>query len=164
VRLITSTAARVARHTDHQINDRILRQTEASIAYYREHPQQIPRRLAELDQEWAIERALETGSSGLTLLGLVLAIGVSRKWLLLSLAVQGFFMQHAIQGWCPPLPALRRLGVRTADEINQERHALWDFQHSRPIRGGGQARRSPRATPTGDGHGERRRRADLERH
>lgn len=36
----------------------------------------------------------------------------------------GFLFQHAIQGWCPPLPILRRLGFRTAEEINQERYAL----------------------------------------
>jgi hypothetical protein len=38
--------------------------------------------------------------------------------------VTGFLLQHAIQGWCPPVPILRRLGFRTADEINRERYAL----------------------------------------
>ncbi len=38
--------------------------------------------------------------------------------------VTGFLFQHAIQGWCPPLPVLRRRGFRTAEEINQERYAL----------------------------------------
>jgi hypothetical protein len=33
-------------------------------------------------------------------------------------------LQHAVQGWCPPIPILRRLGFRTADEINRERYAL----------------------------------------
>jgi hypothetical protein len=33
-------------------------------------------------------------------------------------------MQHALQGWCPPLPLLRRLGVRTQQEIERERYAL----------------------------------------
>ena len=47
-----------------------------------------------------------------------------RRWFLLPGAVAGFLLQHAVQGWCPPLPVLRRLGVRTADEINQERFAL----------------------------------------
>jgi hypothetical protein len=95
-----------------------------SIAYFAQNPDQIDRRLRELDAEWDIERVLETGSSTLTLTGLVLGIASSRKWLLLSLAVQGFFMQHALQGWCPPLPVFRSLGIRTADEINRERYAL----------------------------------------
>jgi hypothetical protein len=29
-----------------------------------------------------------------------------------------------VQGWCPPLPVFRRLGIRTASEIDYERYAL----------------------------------------
>jgi len=29
-----------------------------------------------------------------------------------------------LQGWCPPLPVLRRLGFRTAFEIDYDRYAL----------------------------------------
>jgi len=42
----------------------------------------------------------------------------------LPFLVSAFLLQHAIQGWCPPVPILRRLGFRTADEINRERYAL----------------------------------------
>jgi hypothetical protein len=35
-----------------------------------------------------------------------------------------FFGQHALQGWCLPVPLLRRLGVRTQREIERERFAL----------------------------------------
>ncbi len=38
--------------------------------------------------------------------------------------VTGFFFQHALQGWCPPLPILRRMGFRTSADINEERNAL----------------------------------------
>jgi hypothetical protein len=38
--------------------------------------------------------------------------------------VTAFLFQHAVQGWCPPVPILRRLGFRTVTEIEQERHAL----------------------------------------
>jgi hypothetical protein len=38
--------------------------------------------------------------------------------------VTAFLFQHAVQGWCPPLPILRRLGFRTASEIDTERYAL----------------------------------------
>jgi hypothetical protein len=122
--MIATTAERVAGQTAADVNERIRRQTAASVAYFAEHRDQIDRRLAELDREWDIERALETGSSALTLTGLLLGVTRGRKWLLLPLAVQGFFMQHALQGWCPPLPLFRRLSIRTADEINQERYAL----------------------------------------
>jgi hypothetical protein len=122
--MIAKSAHRVNEQTSDQSNDRIRKQIEASIAWHARHPEQIDRRLRQLDQEWDIERVLETGSSALTLTGLILGITRKRRWLLLSLAVQGFFMQHALQGWCPPLPLFRSLGIRTADEINQERYAL----------------------------------------
>jgi hypothetical protein len=35
-----------------------------------------------------------------------------------------FLVQHAVQGWCPPLVVLRRRGVRTRREIEEERYAL----------------------------------------
>ena len=54
----------------------------------------------------------------------MLAATEDRRWLALPAIVTGFLFQHAFQGWYPPLPILRRLGFRTADEINQERHAL----------------------------------------
>ena len=122
--MIATTADRVTSQTAPASNELIRRQTERNIGFYAQHPERIDARLAELDREWDIERCLETGSSALTLSGLLLGIARSRKWLLLSLGVQGFFMQHALQGWCPPLPLFRRLGIRTADEINQERYAL----------------------------------------
>jgi hypothetical protein len=139
--MVAITADRVPGQTDEHVNQRIRRQTQMNIDYFAHHPGEIDRRLRELDAEWDIERALETGSSALTLTGLAMSVAVDRKWLLLSLAVQGFFMQHALQGWCPPLPLLRRIGVRTADEINAERYALkalrGDFDQLRARRGGG---------------------------
>ena len=38
--------------------------------------------------------------------------------------VGAFLLQHAIQGWCPPIPILRYLSFRTAGEIDNERQAL----------------------------------------
>jgi hypothetical protein len=131
--MISQAASRVSSHTDRSINERIHLQTHRNLAYYEGRPAEIEQRLQELDREWDVERTLETGSSTLTLTGLLLGVARSRKWLLLSLAVQGFFMQHALQGWCPPLPVLRRLGFRTQYEIEQERYALkalrGDFGH-----------------------------------
>lgn len=31
---------------------------------------------------------------------------------------------HSLQGWCPPLPIIRRMGIRTAEEITKEKDAL----------------------------------------
>ena len=123
--MVATTVDRVRMSTSDEVNERIRRQTDANVARFAALGREaIDRRLRELDREWDIERVLETGSSALTLTGLLLGIAVNRKWLLLSLVVQGFFMQHALQGWCPPLPLFRRLGVRTQPEIERERHAL----------------------------------------
>jgi len=123
--MFPSTLERVASNTASDINERIRRQTEDNIrSYAAAGPAAIDRRLAELDQEWDIERYVETMAPSFTLFGLFLGATVSRKWLLLPALVQAFFLQHALQGWCPPIPFLRRLGIRTMTEIDQERYAL----------------------------------------
>jgi hypothetical protein len=123
--MLATTADRVEQNTCEESNERIRRQTEASVLRHSAAgPNAIERRLAELDEEWDIERCVETMAPSFTLLGLFLGVTVSRRWLLLPIVVQTFFLQHALQGWCPPIPVLRRLGVRTMDEINQERYAL----------------------------------------
>lgn len=123
--MLPPTAHRVSQNTDPDVNERIRRVTESNIEYYGSlGPAGIERRLRELDAEWDVERCLETMAPSFSLAGLFLGMTVSRKWLLLPLAVQAFFLQHALQGWCPPLVLLRRLGVRTATEINHERYML----------------------------------------
>ncbi len=84
----------------------------------------IPQRLVELDEEWDIERAIEANAAALALSGVALALLHDRRWLALPALVTGFLLQHAVQGWCPPVPILRALGFRTADEINAEHMAL----------------------------------------
>lgn len=58
------------------------------------------------------------------LIGLALGIIVSKWWFIFPTVVLLFFLQHAIQGWCPPLPIFRKLGYRTKEEINKEKYAL----------------------------------------
>ena len=130
--MIADSATRVKEHTSPETNEVLQQQARVTVAYYAAHPDQIGRRLGELDREWDIERALAMNSSALSLFGLGMTVLRGRRWLLLPLVVQGFFVQHAIEGWCPPLPLLRRLGLRTQFEIEQERYALkalrGDFQ------------------------------------
>lgn len=121
---LPASVSRVPAHTAEHINRDIRRQTLGSIAHYVANPAAIDRRLQELDQEWDIERVLETNASSLALIGLGLGIFVDKRWLLLPMAVGGFLLQHGLQGWCPPLPILRRLGFRTRHEIDVEKYAL----------------------------------------
>jgi hypothetical protein len=94
------------------------------VSYYAERPHLIEDRLRELDREWDIERILEMNAAALSFLGVLLGARKSPRWLLLPGVVGGFLLQHAIQGWCPPVPVLRRLGVRTAREIHREKYAM----------------------------------------
>lgn len=126
---------RVPSHTAEHVNRQIQERTHASVARCAAAgPRAIDRRLHELDAEWDIERWVEAVAPSLTLFGMALGLssGRSRAWLALPVVVQGFMLQHALQGWCPPVPVLRRLGVRTVEEIDEERYALMairgDFQ------------------------------------
>lgn len=124
--MIESSAGRVPSNTAQDVNAGIKKSFRASVAYFSEHPLAIPNRLRELDREWDIERAFAVTSSGLSLLGLAAGLTGRRRGFLLSFVVQGFYMQHTLQGWCPPLPVLRRMGFRTSSEIERERCALKD--------------------------------------
>jgi hypothetical protein len=119
-----STKDRVPAHTSQHINERLQRDIASRVHYYAAHPDQIQSRLIELDQEWDIERAIEANASVIAFSGVALAARGDRRWLLLPALVTGFLFQHAVQGWCPPVPILRRLGFRTVYEIEQERQAL----------------------------------------
>lgn len=119
-----TTRSRVPTHSPHEANERIRRQIAANIQYFAAHKDDIALRLRELDREWDIERAIEANASALALTGIVLAAGADRRWLVLPGVVAGFLLQHALQGWCPPVPVLRKLGFRTSYEIEEERRAL----------------------------------------
>ncbi|HEX2972531.1 MAG TPA: hypothetical protein VHP11_09360 [Tepidisphaeraceae bacterium] len=121
---LPSTSDRVALHTNPQINEEIARQTEARVTYFSSHPEEIDRRLSELDVEWDIERALETNAASIALFGSFMGLLAGRKWFILPTVVSGFLLQHALQGWCPPVGLFRRMGIRTSREIENERAAL----------------------------------------
>lgn len=135
--MIPDTASRVSEMTAETVNAMIQRQTEERVSQYASAgPEAIERRLQELDREWDIERALEANAAGVTLASVVLGVFENRKWFLFPGVIAAFLLQHAIQGWCPPLPLLRRLGFRTETEINRERCALkalrGDFREVEP--------------------------------
>lgn len=119
------TSRRVEMRTRPEVNEAILEQTDQTLLRLQSAPErEIAERLQALDQEWDVERALQTNAPVLCLLGLALGATVDKRFLLLPAAVFAFFGQHALQGWCPPIPVFRRLGVRTLREIERERYAL----------------------------------------
>lgn len=128
---------RVRESTSHEVNEEIERQIVDRIREYSGRSRaEISERIDELEREWDIERILQTNASVLALSGLTLGLTHSRKWFVLPGLVLPFLLQHAVQGWCPPLPVFRRLGIRTRREIDLEKYALkylrGDFDVSEP--------------------------------
>jgi hypothetical protein len=121
--MLPATAERVQINTDCDVNRRIRKRTDSNVEQFASR-NDVDRRLAELDQEWDVERTIEANASSIMLAGLGLGAFVNRRFYLLPAAVAGFLLQHAIQGWCPPIPILGRLGFRTQTEIEEERYAL----------------------------------------
>ncbi|CAA9891692.1 conserved hypothetical protein [Candidatus Methylobacter favarea] len=121
----SSSLDRVRRSTAAHVNEEIDYQTDANIQRYKgKSKSEILERINMLDKEWDVERVLEVNASTLALTGLALGLTTNRKWFLLPAIVLPFLLQHGLQGWCPPLPILRRLGVRTRGEIDREKYAL----------------------------------------
>ena len=116
---------RVRVHSDADHNRRVDRQTRQCLERFAEADREaIGRHLDALDREWDVERYLQMNAGLVSLSGVLAGAMVNRRLLVLPAAVFGVFLQHAVQGWCPPLPVFRRMGVRTRREINREKYAL----------------------------------------
>ena len=124
---------RVRRHTPAEINRHIDAEIDTTLQRYTGASRELlSQRIDELDREWDIERVLETNAASVSLLSLVLSRTHNRKWMWLTTGVAAFLLEHALQGWCPPVSLFRRLGIRTQGEIDREKYALkvlrGDFQ------------------------------------
>jgi hypothetical protein len=116
---------RVRANTAVEVNWRIDQRIEENVRLYSDKPpEEIARRIWELEREWDIERILETMAASFSLTGIALSVMADRRWILLPALVLSFLLLHDLQGWCPPVPILRRLGVRTREEIDRELYAL----------------------------------------
>jgi hypothetical protein len=116
---------RVRRYTAPEVLRRIEERIERNVAYYSSQPDEvIAQRIEELQREWSISRCLQANVATVGLLGSVWGLLRARKWALLPLTGFSFFLFHGLRGWDPPLPLLRRLGVRTRSEIDREIYAL----------------------------------------
>jgi hypothetical protein len=80
----------------------------------------MQQRLTALDHEWDIERAIEANAATVALIGVLLGAFVNVWFLLLPAAVCTFLLQHALQGWCPPVPILRRLGFARNESYSKK--------------------------------------------
>lgn len=97
---------------------------EQNLAYFAAHKDEVDVRLHELDREPTIEALLTGGACTATLGGLFLGLFRGRLWLLLPAAAQVLALEHLRRGSCAPARFLRALGVRSRDEVEEERFAL----------------------------------------
>lgn len=116
---------RVREHSPATLNDRIDRATQRRVLRAGgESKAALSRRIEQLDAEWDMERVLETNASAIALSGVLLGLLVNRKFFIVPCIVLPFLLQHATQGWCPPIPFFRSRGVRTRKEIDTEKAAV----------------------------------------
>lgn len=116
---------RVRSSTSSSLNQKIDQEIKDNVVHYAaQGDTEIKSRIQELDRKWDIERTLELNAGIIALTGAVLALTVNKKWAILPAVVTTFLIQHAVQGWCPPLPLFRRLGIKTRPEMDREKYAL----------------------------------------
>ncbi len=122
---------RVRRHTAAAPNERIEALTRFQVEdTVRQGRDAIVRRLAELEHEWDIDRVLMLNFAVVGGAGFL--AGARRRafarglngWQIFTTVQLGFLAWHAIVGWCPPSSVFRRMGFRSAREIETERRAL----------------------------------------
>jgi hypothetical protein len=125
--MLPPTSKRVQYHTDPDVNQAIKEQMIERLYELKEHKSThntvLKYCIDELSKEWDTERVLEANAATIILITSILGLKRSKAFLFTGI-ISFFLLQHALQGWCPPLPVIRKMGVRTAGEINSERMAL----------------------------------------
>ena len=120
-----ATTDRVRRHTAAHVNEKIDRRTDESLrSAIDQGPDAVVARLEEIDREWNVDRALMANFAVLGAATFELGKRVHPAWHYVLRGQMAFLLLHAVVGWCPPLAVFRRLGFRTAKEIEAERAAL----------------------------------------
>lgn len=123
--ILPPTSKRVFLRTDPKINTDIRNQTIKYLNIFKSCDEQGKTdRIQQLSEEWDTERVMEVNASILILLSSYMGVKTSKIWFVLTGTVAAFMLQHALQGWCPLLPLIRKWGVRTSDEIYAEKTAL----------------------------------------
>ncbi|RSK29254.1 DUF2892 domain-containing protein [Bacillus sp. HMF5848] len=124
-KLFAPTTSKVNLRTKPHINAQIHRNILDSVKIYKyKSKEETHKRIRDLDYEWDMERTLEINYAVIVLLSTFLGLFRNKSWFLLAGVASGFMIQHVLQGWCPPMPLFRKLGVRTAKEIFTEQEAL----------------------------------------
>ena len=115
----------VRRYTTQEMLEQVEKQIQHNIEFYGAQPPHVlSERIEELRREWSMERYLQVNVASLGFATAFLALTGSKKWAVLTCTALGFFLFHSLRGFDPPIPVLRRMGVRTRSEIDRELYAL----------------------------------------
>ncbi len=107
------------------INEKTMEEIEDRIKCYAlRRPEDIENRLAELDHEWNIERFLDLKIFSVALIGTILGITKTKKWLLLSGVALPFLLLNSTSSRNPLHSIFSEFGFRNKKEIELERYAL----------------------------------------
>jgi len=132
--VLPPTTHRVAAYTNPAVNEEIRRSTLENLSCLEDaEEEELTRRIRSLNSEWDTERFVEA-KAALCIMGCSLfGIAKSKCWSFITLITATFLLQHALLGWCPSAPLMRKMGIRTAEEIGQEKLVLKmmrkDFAH-----------------------------------
>jgi hypothetical protein len=127
--MVTLTSERVEANSSRQINQKIQNSIKANLEKYsRAGYLAIQRRLHKLDREWTTERAIEVEAPLMIAFGSGLTYFFGRKFLALPIFSASMLLLHGIKGWYPLLPLFRRMGLRSQNEILQERRGLLELK------------------------------------
>ena len=86
--MFPETATRVEKHTASHLNRRFRQDFDKEVAYYkRQPPEYIGERLHELNQEWDVERTLQTNFAVLSIVGALLTSTQDKRWATLAVGV-----------------------------------------------------------------------------
>jgi phage tail tape-measure protein len=117
-------ADRARRHTARSVLRRIDDDTLDHLMEVAQKPETTSRRLEALDREWDIDRTIEVEAATMGLIGLALGAFVRPAFLAMPATVGAAVFLFGTRGMYPLLPIFRRLGIRTAREIERERYAV----------------------------------------
>ncbi len=118
------TPDRARRHTAHSVLRRIDDDTLDHLMEVETKPDTAGRRLDALDREWDIDRTIEAEAATMGLIGLALGVFIRPVFLAVPATVGAAVFLFGARGIYPLLPIFRRLGIRTAREIERERYAV----------------------------------------
>ncbi len=124
-KIFPPTTKRIALNTNTATNANIKNSTLRRINIYKNSSDKIlSDNIDKLNSEWDMDRIIEVRAASVVLASTIIGLTTNKKyWFMLSGTAGLFLMQHALQGWCPSAPIIRKLGIRTSEEINNEKIA-----------------------------------------